>query len=110
LTLLNDPLTTVLVEGTGTSDMIGALQVHGALQRDTHEFALEAKALGVPLTSTLVQRAARYCPDSPLHGLQIDGKADFEVDLAYRPQYPQPLHFDLRCHLKQVTLQDGKLL
>jgi len=110
LTLLNDPLSTVLMEGSGTSETIGALQLHAAWQRDTHELTLEAKALGVPLSGALVQRAAQYCPDSPAHGLQIDGKADFEVDLAYRAHLPQPWRYDLRCHLKEVTLHHEKLV
>jgi hypothetical protein len=109
LTLVNDPLPVVLVTATGRSEVMGALEVHGTWQRESHALELEARAKGVPLSPGLVRRAAPYCPDSPLHTLLIAGQADLEADVAYQPQSAQPLHYEVRCRLKQVSLQHPKL-
>jgi hypothetical protein len=108
LRLLNDPLSTVLIEGTGISDTVGALELHAAWQRDSHELSLQAKALGIPL-APVFGRLAPYCNDGPLGGLQIAGKADIETEIVYRPQYPRPLAYDVRCQLNQVTLKHPQL-
>jgi hypothetical protein len=108
LTLLNDPLHTVLIEGTGVSDTMGSIQLRGAWQRDSHEVTLHAKALGVPLAPAFA-RLAPYCSEGHLSDVHIAGKADIETDLAYRPQYSKPLSYDLRCQLKGVSLRHPKL-
>jgi hypothetical protein len=108
LTLVNDPLPTVMVDAQGTSAILGGLKLHGAWQRDTRELTLEAQALGVPLSPLLVKRVAAYCSANPVKGLLIDGRADIAAIITYQPQ--QPLRYDVSCQLKQVSLEHRELL
>src|SRR5205085_4874457 len=105
----NDPVSSVVIKGKATSEAFGELQVFATWQRDTHDVTVRAKALGVPLSPVLLRRVAPYCPDNPVAALLLDGRADVEADLAYRPASAQPLRHDVRCRLKQVSLRHPQL-
>jgi hypothetical protein len=110
LTMLNDPLSTVVIEGTGTSEAVGALTLQGTWQRDTHDVSMQARAAGVPLSPALARRAVSVCPEASLDALQVSGKADIEAELAYRPLSVQSFRYDVHCRLKQVAAQHSQLL
>src|SRR5262245_15824532 len=104
LTLVNDPLPSVAVLGTATSDTLGTLHMQGTWNRNTHDMSLKAEANGVVVGPALVQRLAATFPKLPLAQTQLEGKADVQVELAVRPRAPDPLTYAMHC-----TLTEGKV-
>ncbi len=104
LTLINDPLSTVLIDGSASSATLGKVQVHGQWQRGSQEITLSIKAAQVPLTGLVVDKLATLCPAGSLQGLHLEGRADVKAEVAYRPGSADPLSYDV-----QVQVSGGKV-
>jgi hypothetical protein len=104
LTVLNDPVSTVTVTGEGRSEMLGKVELHATLQRETGQGSLAVKALGIPVTSSLISQLASGCPQADIAHLTVSGIADFEGELHYSPGIPKPWKYDLAC-----KVHDGKI-
>jgi hypothetical protein len=109
LTLINDPLTTVNIDGRGKSALAGDVEIHGVWNRISRELNLSAQIQGVPVAPNLVQRLAGLCPAGRLAGLHVEGKADVKADIAYAPESTPPLTFDIRCRLAGGKLRHPRL-
>jgi hypothetical protein len=104
LTVINDPEATVTFEGTGTSEELGALKLHGSWQRDSGAVGLTFHANGIPLTSLLVQRLAAHCPEKGITPFHLEGKADLQARVEYQPGSGVPLGYDVRCQIKDARI------
>jgi hypothetical protein len=109
ITLINDPLPVVTVRGAARSATLGALEVHGTLQRAPLEIVVGFKAVGVPLTTALVRRLARDRQADLLEGLAIEAMADAHGEFAYHPDPDQPLYYDLHCSLHNGKVRHPRL-
>ncbi len=113
LTLLNDPLSTIVVEGTAASETLGTLHINGTWNRTTREARLAAQAKGVALNSALVRLVGQvFQPDSQagkpdLLGGQVhlEGQADVRAELTFQPRAPQPLSYEVQCQIRQGKFQ-----
>src|SRR5262249_52776264 len=105
LKVINDPETTVTFDGTGASEELGAVQLHGTWQRDTGVVSLALEAAGIPLTPLLMQRLAVNCPDKALTPFHLEGKAALQAGVDSQPASSQPLTHDVR-----LRVRDGKVL
>jgi hypothetical protein len=92
LTLLNDPLPQIVIDGSGQTDILGLLQVHAECGRDTRapltaNLDLPAITVGPPL----VQRLAELYPDIGTHLRQTRANGKMHARLSWRPGSPNPL-------------------
>jgi hypothetical protein len=109
LTMLNDPVSTVTIEGTGKSELAGTLQIKGTWQRDVNEVHLTAEAQGIPVGPALVHRLVAYCPDVGEHGRYLEGVGTLKADLVIRPGGDPALSHDVYCRLAQGKLRHPSL-
>ena len=109
LTVINDPVPTVVIRGAANSDWLGKLQLHGRLQRQDLEANVTFNASRIPLTQALVARFPSQCPTHILAGLQLDATASVQGQLSYNPHQTQPLYYDIRCEVHQGTVQHPQL-
>lgn len=109
LTLINDPLPTVRFEGTGTSDAVKTVRVHGQWQRLSGETRVTIEADGIPVGPALAQRCSACCPDLTAHLRQLEGTGKLEGELLYRPEASEPWTHDFRFHLNQGRFQHARL-
>jgi hypothetical protein len=105
LTLINDPLSTVTVEGSGRSEILGRVELRASWRRDTHEGALHVKAAGVPLTAGLLGRLCCGRAAPALAGLYVEGSADVEATLHYQPGSAERLTYDVSGRLHEGKLR-----
>lgn len=101
LTLINDPLPVVKLEGSGVSPTLGNVELRGSWQRATGDMTLAVKVAGAQLTSSLVERMLRCASKEELKDFEAKGLADFQLDLDCRVGEAAPRKYDLRCQIRQ---------
>jgi hypothetical protein len=109
LTLINDPVATLLIEGSGTSEALGAVKLRGSYQRDTRAATLSVQAEGLPLCPTLVQRLSAFCPGQGIEPFPLAGRLDLKGTLCYEPAASQPLQYELSCAVRGGKVQHPQL-
>ncbi len=62
LTLINDPLLKLTIRGAANSELLGKLQLAGAIDRQSGEAQVAFRAAQIPLTQDLVARLPIQCP------------------------------------------------
>jgi hypothetical protein len=101
LTVINDPLPTLVFEGTATADLAGGIHLKGTQDRKTERLALALAAPAVDIGPALVQRLSAYSLDAAVHTREFRGLLDLDADLVYDRSAPQPFSYDLRARLSQ---------
>jgi hypothetical protein len=109
LTVVNDPPTMIVAEGTAASEFAGALKIRGSWKRDSRHAQLALEAPSVPVTAALIQRLAAYCPDPSLQAVQLEGRAELRAELGYAPSSNRPFRYDVRCRFSQGKLQHPRI-
>lgn len=109
LTVVNDPLSTLVIEGGGQTDALGAVQIHARFHRPTDATSAVLELPEVPVGSALMQRLAGFCPDFVRHIRELTGTAHLQATLIYRPGAAEPWSYDCRCELKEGTWQHENL-
>ena len=109
LTMINDPLPTVVIEGRAKSDSLGDLEIHGTWNRRTKDLAFSVQIKGAPLTATCLQRLAPSCPCADLDKMLLEGKADIEADLAWSPGSSPPFSYDVRGRLQHGSVRHPRI-
>ncbi|HYT95064.1 MAG TPA: hypothetical protein VEL76_40480, partial [Gemmataceae bacterium] len=109
LTLLNDPPEIINIEGSGTSEIAGMLQLRGSWERQSHAASFSVQVAGLRLTPLLVQRAAAYCRDRTLAALHLDGLADLKAELDYQPGSGRPFSYDIQGSIRAGKVRHPRL-
>jgi hypothetical protein len=109
LTIVNDPLPALQVEGTARCDLLGPVKLRGTASRATLATRLHVELEDVPVGPALVQRLADHCPDAADHLRQLSGTAAVLADLAYQPGAPRPLTWDVRARLARGEFSHARL-
>lgn len=104
LTLINDPVSTLNVEGSAASPVAGKVQFNAQWQRGTGAMTVSLTAQNVPLGAGWSERLACAALAGKLRGLVLEGKAQVKAEISYRPAETSPLSYDVR-----VQVQEGKL-
>jgi hypothetical protein len=86
LTIINDPLPTLVFQGTGVTELAGRVEVRGTWGRVSEEFTLSIRLPGFPVDGRLVQYLAAYWPEAAPHVRQLTGTADLQADFHYQPE------------------------
>jgi hypothetical protein len=109
LTVVNDPLTTLVIEGGGQTDALGPVQIHARFLRPTDATSAVLVLPEVPIGSPLMQRLAAFCPDVVRHIRELTGTARIQTTLIYRPGAVEPWTYDVRCSLEEGSWQHEQL-
>lgn len=109
LTLINDPVSVINIDGAATFPIAGRIHFHGRCQRDSGELTFSLKANKVPLNSDWSDKLACAKLNDKLQGLALEGKVDVKVELAYRPGESEPLSYDVRLEVQDATLRHPKI-
>lgn len=109
LTLLNDPLSTLVFQVNGHSELTGTIQLNGTSQRPSGALAVTVQAPAVPLGGTCQERLELYCPKVAEHTRQLEGRLSLQADLLYGPGKDLPWTYDVRAKLSQGRLSHPQL-
>src|SRR5579862_1785877 len=109
LTLVNEGANCLGFHGTGQSDTMGAIAVAGTLNRATHAAILTLQTTGLCINKELMGFIASQFPRPEFDGLMLEGKADIEAKLNYQPKASPAWQHDVRCLLRQTSIEHPKL-
>ena len=109
LTVINDPAHVIHFHGSAHSPIAGKLHLSGQWQRASGELTLALKAQNVPLNSGWSERIVCSALADKLQGLVVEGKAEINADLAYRPAEEKPLSYVLKLEIQDGTIQHPRL-
>ena len=109
LTMLNDPVATVVIDGRAKSDSLGELEIHGTWNRQSKELVFSMQVQGAPVTAALLQRLAPSCPTGDFDHMLLDGSADIKADLAWTPGSSSPFSYDVHARLAHAKLRHPRI-
>jgi hypothetical protein len=109
LTLTNDPLEIITIEGTGQTDVAGPIRIRARFRRDTKDFIARVELTMIPVGPALVQRLVGYAPELVPHLRQFKATATLQIDFAYHPASAQAFAYDLTCSLTGGELSHARL-
>jgi hypothetical protein len=100
LTIMNDPLPTLVLEGEGQTDVVGAVQLHARFHRATTAASASVELPEVPVGPPLVQRLAGCCPELAAHLRRFQATGKLHATFVHRPGATQPWSYDVHCQLR----------
>src|SRR5262245_41362435 len=109
LTLINDPLDVVTIDGAAQADFLGKVIVRGAWRRQENEVSLSISTLATPLNNALLDRIACLCPSGKIKGLQVDGQAQLQLELALSAGATPAWSVNARCQATATSVQHPDL-
>jgi hypothetical protein len=109
LTVVNDPVPMISIDGGGRADVLGPVRISARLRRDTGAGNFQVELASIPIGPALVQRFAAICPDAAAHlrGLRADGEA--RATISYRPEVTPSVRFDVSVKLRKGELTHARL-
>jgi hypothetical protein len=99
LTAVNDPLCTLVIEGSGQTDVLGPIEIHARFHRPSDASSACVELPEVPIGPSLVQRLAGLCPNVVRHLRDLTGTAHVQAKLVYRPGVAEPFTYDVNVEL-----------
>ena len=108
-TMLNDPLSTVIYQLKGSTDLFGPLRGDGAWQRVTGDIKLSLQAPRLSIGAALVERLAAYYPQAADYANHLRGNAEIRAELNYQPWATHPWSHQVDAHLSDCKLDHPKL-
>lgn len=109
LTLLNDPLSTLNIDGAGHSDVVGPVRIQARYHRPTDAASAILDLSQVPINTDLIQRIAAFCPEAATHLRQLRGMGKVHLTLVHRPEAEESWSYDLRCQLNKGEWTHARL-
>ncbi len=109
LTIVNDPLDTLVIEGAAHSDAAGPIKVSARLYRRTDTITATLNLSAVPIGPALVQRLAPLAPDMFGHLHQLTARGGVRATLAYRSTATPALTYDMTVALHDGTFSHPRL-
>jgi hypothetical protein len=109
LTVVNDPLSTLLIDGSGQTDAMGSVRIQARFHRPSSAASAVVELPNVPVGPLVVQRLANFCPAGARHLRELSGDARIQAVLTYRPGAGEPLSYDVHAELKNGQWQHERL-
>jgi hypothetical protein len=109
LTLVNDPLPTLRVQGQGSSRLARFLEVNGSIQRATQDATFRIKSTGIDVGPALNQRLSCYASELAENAQELTGVAEFEAQLTYHAGSDRPWSHHARWRLEQGNLRHARI-
>jgi hypothetical protein len=109
LTIINDPRPTLLFEGSGLSDLLGAIKVTGGrFGRGSNEFAATVSLPAAQITGDLIERVANYCPKAGTHARQLSGTLAFMASFRRNPAN-ESWSYETHAHITHGTFSHAQI-
>lgn len=105
LTIVNDPLSTLVIEGGGQTDALGTVRIRARFHRPSGAASAVVELPQVPVGPTLVQRLTGYCSELGQHLRELSGHAKIQTTLSYHPEAAEPWSFDAQAELDDAHWQ-----
>lgn len=99
LTIVNDPLPTLILSGGGQTDALGAVRIHARFHRPSNAVSAVVELPEVPIGPALLPRLSGFCPNLARHVRELSGVARLQLTMTYRPEVAEPLTYDVKCEL-----------
>lgn len=99
LTVFNDPLPMLVIEGSGQTDALGSVRIHARFHRPSEAASAALELPDVPIGPPLLRRLAGFCPALARSSQELSGSAHVQATLIYRPGALEPLNYDVSCEL-----------
>jgi hypothetical protein len=109
LTLRNDPLAILTVDGAGHTDVAGPLHFSARLHRPTETALATFELPAAPVGPALVERLAAFCPEAAVHLRQLRGTAALRGKVARQPGASCPLAYDATVELHGGSFSHARL-
>jgi hypothetical protein len=109
LTLINDPLPTLTVEGGGVTDAAGPVRLSGKIQRASGDLTFDLDAPAIPVGPALVQRLAAVAPDAAAHVQNLRGEGRVKATVTRRPAAPRPFGYDATLTLTRGEFSHARV-
>ena len=109
LTAVNDPLLSIVVEGTGQTDVAGPVCFSGQFRRDSLAWEAGFELPAVPVGPALVQRLAVLHPESARDLRQLSGTGIVHAKLASRPELSGGVSYDVAAELRGGEFSHAQL-
>jgi hypothetical protein len=109
MTILNDPLDVLTIEGRGQSDVAGPVVISARAQRNAGELTASVELPSLPVGPTLVQHLSDWCPDAAVHLRQARGQGRIQADLTWLSGSPHPFTFDATCQVSHGEFSHARL-
>jgi hypothetical protein len=102
LTLLNDPLSTLQLEGSGEIDLFGPVRLRAAVPRGSMAADVQIDLPAVPLGPDVQRRVGLVFPPAAGFLEQLTGRAEFHARLRLPGNGPGPPSYDVRARLRDA--------
>jgi hypothetical protein len=109
LTVRNDPLPTLTVEGAGQTDVVGPLRFSAQIDRATGTALAHLDLSEIPVGPTLVERVAAAAPDVAAHLRQARCTASVQGSLARQPGASRPIAYDITLKVRDGAFSHARV-
>jgi hypothetical protein len=114
LSILNDPHhppqeSTLKFAATGVTDLVGAIEAHGTLDRVSGAGTVSVKLPRFPVAGPLIQFLISHKVKMAEDARQLTGSGHLQVDLHYHPYSDPHWSYDLRGELTQGKFTHARL-
>ncbi|MFO0930123.1 MAG: AsmA-like C-terminal region-containing protein [Gemmataceae bacterium] len=109
LTLINDPLPLLHIEGTGHADLIGPVRFRAAVPRATMAARVEFDLPGIPIGNELLGRITRIVPELAGKLGQLTGRAELRGQVALPGDGPGKATYDCTLNLRNGRFRHDAL-
>lgn len=103
LTMINDPLPYLQLEGSGQSDVLGPIRFRVRVSRADFTASLELELSSIPVGPELMQRLAGLSPEIGQHLARVSGIGKIQATVEVPGQPDQPVTYEAA-----LTLAEGR--
>lgn len=105
ITMINDPLPTLRLEGEGQAELLGPVRFKATVARATMATAVDLELPAIPVGGDLLDRVSRLVPAlAGRHG-QLVGRASISGQVSHPGEAGGPIGHDLTLHLRNGRLR-----
>ena len=114
LTMINDPIEILVIEGAGRSDVAGPVKVSARVNRRSDAWSATVEMPGIPVGPELIQRLSTLRPEMAVHFGRLTARGAVRAVVAVRPGASPALHYDVMASLSglwqavQIIRPDGR--
>ena len=101
MTMVNDPLPTLQVEGSGDTDVLGPIQFRASVPRTTLAAGVQIDLPSMRVGPELLHRVATLYPQAAAFLDQLTGQAEIHAKVQLHDAGPRPYSYDVSGHFRQ---------
>ncbi len=109
LTIVNDPITVLVVEGAGRTDVAGPVKLSGRVHRVTGAGSATVELPNIPVGPALVQRLSALHPQVAVHLRQLAARGALRAEVSFNPAATPRVNYDVTASLSGGTFSHARL-